>query len=94
MATLYVNPRYMLTPTPWGTHPFFLCLLSLFFFIFESECQTLDYLRFQGIKFVVSERDFVNLTHWQVLPDGSIVVCASTAVSARESDVFLSQYKI
>ena len=58
------------------------------------ECQTLDYMRFRGVGFVVSERDFVNLTHWQVLPDGSIVVCASTAVSARESDGFLRQYKI
>ena len=54
------------------------------------ECQTLDYMRFRGVRFVVSERDFVNLTHWQVLPDGSIVVCASTAVSARESDGFAS----
>ena len=40
---------------------------------------TLDYLLFRGIQFVVSQRDFVNVTHWRVLDDGTIVLCVTTA---------------
>ena len=40
---------------------------------------TLNYMRFKGVPFVVSSRDFVNLTHWRILPNGSILVSAVSA---------------
>ena len=40
---------------------------------------TLEYMRFRGAGFVVTPRDFVNLTQWRVLNDGSIACCGTTA---------------
>lgn len=40
-----------------------------------DEQTTIDYFEFKPI-FVVAGRDFCNLTHWRVLPDGTIMIVA------------------
>ena len=40
---------------------------------------TLEYMRFRGFPLVVTSRDFVNVTQWRIMNDGSIFSCGSSA---------------
>ena len=51
-----------------------------------NDCHlTLNYMRFKGVPFAVTSRDFVNLTHWRKLKNNTLITCATTASAELQS---------